>query len=141
MYINTIMKETLQKIKLREVAQLKKRIKELRTIKEDKQADWNYDNPWEEYEKLTEVEDRELSKLNRRLRLIMPYELSDIPEHGDVMTLNEFKNACKNGGFIDYDGYGKYVVDDKMTNVYIYPSDVINKSIRYELNKVIWFNR
>jgi hypothetical protein len=57
------------------------------------------------------------------------------------MTLNQFKNACRNGLFIDYDGYGKYIDGDKMTDIDIYPSDVKAKSIRYELNKIIWFNR
>jgi len=135
------MKEILDKIKLRELAQLRMRIIELNNIREEKRKDWDYSRPWDEYVELTKEEDKEAIKLDRRIRLIRPYEVSDIPDYGDVMTLNEFKNACRNGLFIDYDGYGKYIDDDKMTDIDIYPSDIKAKSIRYELNKIIWFNR
>jgi hypothetical protein len=135
------MKETLDKIKLREISQLKYRIKELEIQKSEKQKLWNYDRPWKEYLALTEKEDEEISKLSRRLRLIKPYEVTDIPDHGDVMTLNQFKNICRNGGFIDYDGFGHYLDGDKMTDIIILPSDVKHKSLRHELNRIIWFNR
>lgn len=135
------MKETLDKIKLREVAQLRFRIKQLSIVRDEKQKTWDYDNPWEEYQKLTEEEDKQLAELSRQLRLIRPYEVEDIPDYGDVMTLNEFKNACRNGMFIDYDGYGHYIDGDKMTDIHIYPSDVKAKSIRHSLNKIVWFNK
>jgi len=135
------MKEMLDKIKLREVAQNRMRIIELNVIKEDKRKDWDNSRPWEEYVELTKVEDEEIIKLDRRIRLLRPYEVSEIPDYGDVMTLNEFKNACRNGGFIDYDGSGNYIDGDKMTDISIYPSDVKAKSLRHELNKIIWFNR
>ena len=31
---------------------------------------------------------------------------SPIPDYGDVMTLKDFQEECKSGGFIDYDGSG-----------------------------------
>jgi len=136
-----IMKEILDKIKLREVAQLRMRIIELNNIREEKRKGWDHNRPWDEFVELTKGEDNEAIKLDRRIRLIRPYEISDIPDYGDVMTLNEFKNICRNGGFIDYDGHGHYIDGDKMTDINIYPSDVKTKSLRHELNKIIWFNR
>jgi len=135
------MKEILDSIKLREIAQLRFRIKELSIIKDEKQKMWDFDKPYSEYLELTSKEDKEINELDRRLRLIRPYEVTDIPDYGDVMTLNEFKNFCRNGMFVDSDGYGHYIDDDKMTDITIHPSDVKHKSLRYSLNKIIWFNR
>jgi len=147
------MKEILDSIKLREIAQLRFKMKQLSIAREEKQKLWDYSKPWEEYKELTKEEDNQLAELSRQLRLIRPYEVSDIPDYGDVMTLNQFKNHCKNGGFIDYDGYGHYIEPgynekgepdeslDKMTDIVIYPSDVKHKSLRIKLNKIIWFNR
>lgn len=81
------------------------------------------------------------NKLEREKRMIMPFELSDIPNYGDVMSLNNFISNVKCGGFIDYDGSGNYIKGDKMTNISIYPSDVNFNSIRKEFDKIIWFNR
>ena len=35
----------------------------------------------------------------------------------------------------------KFVENDMMTNIEIYPSDVKKGNIRKEFNKIIWFNR
>jgi len=129
------------KTKLKEISKLKFRIKELEIQKSTKQKLWDYDRPWEEYVALTEKEDKEISELDRKLRLIRPYEVTDIPDYGEIMTLNQFKNICRNGGFIDSDGFGYYLEEDKVTDIVIYPSDVKHKSLRYELNRIIWFNK
>ena len=125
----------------KEVAQLRIKIIELNNIREDKRKNWDNSRPWEEYVELTKVEDEEAIKLDRKIRLIRPYKLEDIPDYGTIMTLNEFKNNVRNGGFVDYDGHGKYIDGDKMTDINIYPSDVKHKSLRHKLNKIIWFNR
>ena len=82
-----------------------------------------------------------LDELNREKRMIKPYELSELPDFGSVMTLKEFIERCGDGGFIDYDGHGCYVKDEKKTNIVIYPSDIKHNSIREEFNKIIWFNK
>ena len=37
-----------------------------------------------------------------------------IPNYGELMTVKEFINSCKEGWFIDYDGLGHPVKDNKM---------------------------
>lgn len=88
-----------------------------------------------------EPQQSKLRKLLRRQRYIKPYKLSELSDFGDVMTLKHFISCVKSGGFIDYDGYGKYIKDDMETDIEIYPSDVKNKNVRKEFDKIIWFNR
>jgi hypothetical protein len=71
----------------------------------------------------------------------MNYDLSELPDYGDVMTLEHFIENVKDGGFIDYDGFGNYVKDGKMSNIEIYPSDVKHNMIRKDFDTIIWFNR
>lgn len=83
-----------------------------------------------------------VSKLSVQYRLHKPIgELKDIPKYGDVMTLEDFVEICQDGGFIDYDGYGKYCTEDKMTDITIIPSDVMSGNYRKDFKKIIWFNK
>jgi hypothetical protein len=112
----------------------------LETIK-SKSATFGFD----EYEKSKKESCQphldKLVELSRQKRFTMPYELSDIPSYGDVMSLDNFIENVEDGGFIDYDGHGSYVIDGKMTNVNVFASDVENKLIRTEFDTMIWFNR
>lgn len=83
----------------------------------------------------------ELIKMKIKFRMNKPYVLEPLPNYGDVMSLKEFIECVKGGGFIDYDGYGHYVKDNQMTDIEIYPSDVKSKNIRNEFDTIIWFNR
>lgn len=82
-----------------------------------------------------------LIELKREKRFTMPYELSELPDYGSVMSLKEFLENVECGGFINYDGFGRYVVDNQQTNIEIFPSDVENKLIRNEFETIIWYNR
>jgi hypothetical protein len=82
------------------------------------------------------------AKLDREKRMLMTPEFErDIPNYGDVMSLKEFINCVEEGGFIDYDGFGTYVRDGKVSNIDIHPSDVKHKAIRKDFDTVIWFNK
>jgi len=116
-------------------------IKSLQKIIKKKDEKWDYSRPFNEYSNHIEKESKAISKLDREKRMIMPYELSELSEYGDVMSIEDFIDTVKSGGFIDYDGFGYYVKDDKETNIVIIPSDVKHNSIRKEFNEVIWFNR
>lgn len=129
---------------MEELKRLEKRIEELQILYDKKDSEWDWSNPnqdFEEYRKFMQPESTELSKLERELRFIIPYELSDIPDYGDIMLLNEFIECCKVGLFINSDGFGKYVKGGKETNIEIYPSNVKYDSIRYEFDTIIWFNK
>jgi hypothetical protein len=96
---------------------------------------------WEEFCKYMDKEWKALAKLDREKRMIMPHELSELPDYGDVMTIKDFIEAVNDGMFIDYDGSGNYVKDNKKTDIKIYPSDVEHNSIRTEFDTIIWFNK
>jgi len=84
---------------------------------------------------------KELKNLLKTKRMTKNPEFYPIPTYGDRMTLKDFIENCKSGGFIDYDGFGNYVSGDMMTDIEIYPSDIKSNSIRYEFSEIIWFNR
>lgn len=61
-------------------------------------------------------------------------------DEDDVYTVQEFKDCCEDGGFIDYDGYGHPVRDNKSDNsIYIKPSELQN--IPDDATHIVWFNR
>jgi len=96
---------------------------------------------WDEYQMYMFKEWKAIAKLDRERRMIMPYKLSELPNYGDVMSLNDFIKCVKCGGFIDYDGFGNYVKDGKETDIVIQPSDVKYKAIRKDFDTIIWYNR
>ena len=101
----------------------------------------NYDT-YTEYEIAIAPFQAKLRALDRELRMILPCELIDeIDSDDDVMTIKEFINAVKSGLFVDTDGYGRYVKDNKKTNITISPSDVKYQAIRKDFNTIVWFNK
>ena len=118
-----------------------------RELEEDQEAydkKWyadNTDRPWDEFLKWADPEIKLMSKLSREKRMMMPYTLSEIPDFADVMSLEDFVECVKAGGFIDYDGSGNYCIDGKETNITIHPSDVKAEAIRWEFDTITWYNR
>ena len=97
---------------------------------------------YDEYEIAIAPFQAKLRALDRELRMILPCELIDeIDSDDDVMTIKEFINAVKSGLFVDTDGYGRYVKDNKKTNITISPSDVKYQAIRKDFNTIVWFNK
>jgi hypothetical protein len=66
-----------------------------------------------------------------------------IPDYGDHMTWEHFKECVDSGGFIDYDGYGDLATADQCSNVTISPSKLSDgKWKRPEwATHVVWYNR
>ena len=123
------------------LAEIEAEIDVLHAKVREKELSWDNSKSWEEYEAYMLPQWRKLAKLDREKRMIMPFTLSKLPDYGDVMSLEEFIGCVKDGGFIDYDGFGNYVKDGKETNITIIPSDVKHKSIRTEFDTIVWFNR
>lgn len=85
----------------------------------------------------------EIRKCSFDIKQVIETEWDDIPEYGDIMTMEDFKEHVSCGGFIDYDGYGDYATKDKSSNKNISPSDI---KLGYVLDDpkfthVIWYNR
>jgi hypothetical protein len=58
---------------------------------------------------------------------------------GHLMTVEEFRECVKIGGFIDYDGFGHPVKDEKMSSIVVYPSKVVE--IPADATHIMWYNR
>lgn len=144
--MNELIKEELEKIdkeidRLEDIIE-KKDDKHYKFYENKKDDDsYKINERYQEFLDNREPEQSQLGILHRRKRLIKPYKLSKLSDFGDVMTLDDFIGNVKCGGFIDYDGFGMYLKGDMETDIEIYPSDVKNRSIRKEFEKIIWFNR
>lgn len=95
----------------------------------------------ESFQKALEPYSKKCGELSRKIRLIKEPNFTEISDFGDVMSLEHFIENVKCGGFIDYDGYGLYVKDNKESDIKIRPSDVEHNSIRKDFDTIIWFNR
>ena len=101
----------------------------------------SFNEYWDKKQKALHPHGQILTSLRTAARMCMPFELDELPDYGDVMSLEEFKANVESGWFIDYDGYGYYVLDGKETNIYIYPSDIKKGNIREEFDTIVWYNR
>lgn len=61
------------------------------------------------------------------------------PEHGDVMTREDWLVCVKDGSFIDDDGYGYAMKDGKADPTPLYPSG--SENLPEDATHVVWFNK
>ena len=106
-----------------------------------KAFDWANAKDFSEPERLVESERKIFSKLSRQMRLMRVPELKSLDGIGNYMTLNQFISCVKSGGFIDYDGYGKYANETEQSDITILPSDIIAGEFRKDFTHVMWYNR
>lgn len=88
---------------------------------------------YKEYAKYCDLEIK-YRPLNK-IEFFQPYGFED------KMTIDEFINDCKEGYFIDSDGYGCYGTEDKRTDLPIYPSSIISDIYRTDFSYVYWLNK
>ena len=88
-----------------------------------------------------EETNKKVSKASRAYRMVQTPNFSELPTYGDVMSLDDFIDNVKSGGFIDYDGFGHYVKDELESDIIIYPSDVKHYAIRKDFDTIVWYNR
>jgi hypothetical protein len=63
-----------------------------------------------------------------------------IPEYGDLLTVQEFKDNCERGYLIDYDGVGAISDGVSIDNFSrVYPST--RDSIPVDATHIVWFNK
>jgi restriction endonuclease S subunit len=97
---------------------------------------------FKQFEEYMSVTGKKIGELSRKLRLIdIPTFDDNLPSYGHVMSLEDFIENVKSGGFIDYDGYGNYIRDGKESNIMILPSDVKHDMVRKDFDNIIWYNR
>ena len=100
-------------------------------------------NNWEEYCFYMKYIWDKQAKLDREKRMLMIPEFTDrdFDADDDVMSLKDFIENVNNGGFIDYDGFGRYIRGNQESNIDIYPSDIRHDAIRDDFDTIIWFNK
>jgi len=69
-----------------------------------------------------------------------PY-VNDLPDYGDLFTLSEFIDSCKNTLFTNDDGHGYLVKNKKMQAVEFYPSQALASTFESDATHVMWFNK
>ncbi len=69
-------------------------------------------------------------------------ELEDFPDYGDYFTLEEFRDNCECGGFIDNDGTGYFCIGQKMSQISSPPSLILDpRADLHIFDGVYWFNK
>jgi len=58
-----------------------------------------------------------------------------------LFTIKEFKAYCDSGGFVNYDGTGRYAFEKIESNVYATPSEIKAGKIRPYFTHVMWYNK
>ena len=100
-------------------------------------------NCFRRIETITAPFNKKISLLAKEQKMERPVVLGEEVDYEEdhVMSLDDWKACVVAGGFIDYDGYGRYVKDGRKTNIEVYPSDLKAGFIREEFDTIVWYNR
>ena len=83
-----------------------------------------------------------ITELRRQAVECLSEIIIPMSDYGDVFTLEEFQKHVDEGMFIDYDGTGYYMVDEKTeTAVPCRPSDVKSGIVFRHVSHVAWYNK
>lgn len=79
-------------------------------------------------------------RLDKEMRLIQDPALQYNKEwKGELMPIEEFMTLCGTE-LTDNDGYGLYATETSVSDVRIYPSDVLEEKYRDDFTHVMWFD-
>ena len=86
-------------------------------------------------------EDRiKLFKLSKEMRLIQdPGFQSKKKWKGKFMTMENFIKMCNEENITDEDGYGFYANGKMVTDIKIFPSDIMAEMYRKDFAEILWF--
>ena len=96
---------------------------------------------FQDFNDYMEETSKKVTEASRKYRMVKTPKFYEISTFGSVMSLEDFKDCVKSGGFIDYDGWGYYVKDGMESDIVISPSDVKHGAVRKDFDTIIWFNR
>lgn len=95
--------------------------------------------PYNEMLRETEVVRKEIMTIDREMRLIKEPSISYKKKvDGTKYDIETFIELCNNGVLTDNDGYGIYAAKRGISDIIIYPSDVIDGVYRSDFTHVIW---
>lgn len=61
--------------------------------------------------------------------------------NGEFIPIEKFVKMCEDGLFNDNDGIGRYATETGVSDVYIYPSDILDNLYRKDFSRVLWLNK
>lgn len=86
-------------------------------------------------------EDRiKLFKLSKEMRLIQDPGFQPKKKwKGKFMTMENFIKMCNEENITDEDGYGFYADKKVVTDIKIFPSDIMTEMYRKDFTEILWF--
>lgn len=86
-------------------------------------------------------EDRvKLFKLSKEMRLIQDPGFQPKKKwKGKYMTMENFIKMCNEENITDEDGYGFYTDKKVVTDIKIFPSDIMTEMYRKDFTEILWF--
>lgn len=63
------------------------------------------------------------------------------PENGEVMEAERFYWRCRNGLFMDHDGFGHYMYEGEETDLEALPSVILHKNVVRGFDGIVWYNK
>lgn len=82
----------------------------------------------------------ELFELDKDIRMVQPSRMQYNKKwKGEKFPLEAFVVQCQDGKFSDTEGYGCYATETGLSDVKVYPSDIMEGKYRKEFPFVMWF--
>jgi hypothetical protein len=79
--------------------------------------------------------------LDRMRSLTKKPELEPHNDRGELMTIEDWKECCERGGFIDYDGHGRFATAEGFTKIPVCPSERDYFELPSWATHIVWYNR
>lgn len=69
------------------------------------------------------------------------YKFEYVSQEDDIYDLDTFIEYCEDSGFVDDDGVGWYVKDNKVYRIPVSPYDIVQGNINRDFTHVSWHNK
>ena len=124
--------------KYNELAREAKKIE--KKIKEDEETFAKKGASFEEMIEATKEDRINLFRLSKELRLAQEPGFQPKKKwKGKFMTIDNFIKMCNEEGITDEDGYGFYSDKKIVTDIKIFPSDIMTEMYRKDFTEILWF--
>ena len=96
--------------------------------------------PFEEMVDKTREDRVKLFRLSKEMRLIQDPGFQPKKKwKGKFMTMENFIKMCNEENITDEDGYGFYANGKMVTDIKIFPSDIMTEMYRKDFAEILWF--
>ena len=125
------------------IIELQKEIDEFvaQRSKEHDKVDFKSNDAYWQYEFINDKYRWAISVRGQQIRLLQTPVMKELPDYGDHMPIQEFRDACIAGGFISSDGHGYYASETQESDISIPPADCLCRNTRDDFTHVMWYNK